>query len=63
MNKYFINFEPAIPDNSNVNRKLTGLARDTLKKTFENYILWGNNLYSMMRIVDDVVVPVEYDGN
>ena len=52
-----------VPDNAkHLCRKLTSLAKDTLKDRFENYILWGNNLYSKMRVTDDVEAQVEHDG-
>ena len=33
--KYAITYEPDVPDNSKVGRKLTSLAKDTLKAKFE----------------------------
>ena len=62
LNKYAINYEPDVPDNSKLGRKLTSLARDTLRAKFENYICWGNNIFSFMRITDNVEADVEHDG-
>ena len=59
--KYSINYEPDVPDNSKVGRKLTSLAKDTLKEKFECYFCWGNSLYSRIRITDDLAIPVEHD--
>lgn len=61
INKYAITYEPEVPDNSKVGRKLTSLAKDTLKEKFEQYFCWGNNLFSNMRITDDLIIPVEHD--
>ena len=61
MQKYAITYTPDVPDNSKVGRKLTSLCKETLKEKFENYILWGNSLYSLMRVTDDIEEKVTHD--
>ena len=62
LQKYAITYTPEVPDNSKVGRKLTSLCKETLKAKFENYILWGNSLYSLIRVADDIEEKVTHDG-
>lgn len=55
-------FTPEIPDNSKVIHKVTKVCRDKIKETFKNYMVHGNNLYSINIFKDPQIFTGEHDG-
>lgn len=64
VNKYSVEFEPALPDDDRTLRKsILANCSTAIKEHLSFYINWGTCLYSLQRSPDSLILEREHDGN
>lgn len=61
IHKYAVKFSPELPDNSKINGRLVGKAREQLGVKLPTYLHFGTSLYSVTMVQDDIKANVEWD--
>ena len=62
VNKYSVNFDPVIPDNSRISGKILKGVRDQIKAELNFIIHCGGSIYSYTLMKDDKNYESEFDG-